>query len=109
MDWQLSHEAVHLLSPPFQPVATILEEGIASYNQHRIALERHGRYHVGFKIHQQAFDLVRPLCEAHPDGVRNLRAENGPQLSPVTGELICSISQSSLRRMLRSWQGHSTV
>jgi hypothetical protein len=90
MDWQLSHEVVHLLSPPIRPVATIFEEGVASYNQHRIAMEWHRRYHVGFKIHQQAFDLVMPLIKAHPDGVRNLRAESELRLSPVTSELICN-------------------
>lgn len=89
MDWQLSHEVVHLLSPPLINVATIFEEGVASYNQHRIASLWHGRYHVGFRIHQQAFDLVRPLIEAHPDGIRNLRAMNALRLSPVTSELIC--------------------
>lgn len=88
MDWQLSHEVIHLLSPPLIDVATIFEEGVASYNQHRIAWQWHGRHHVGFKRHQQAFDLVRPLIEAHPEGVRNLRAVNGLRLSPVTSGLI---------------------
>lgn len=88
MDWQLAHEVVHLLSPPLLPDATVFEEGVASYNQHRVAAQWHGRYHVGFRIHQQAFDLVRPLIESHPDGVRNLRAANGLRLSPVTPELI---------------------
>lgn len=88
MDWQLSHEIVHLLSPPSKEDATIFEEGVASYNQHRIAWQWHGRYHVGFKTHQQAFDLVRPLIEAHPEGVRDLRAANGRRLSPVTSGLI---------------------
>lgn len=88
MDWQVSHEVVHLLSPPLQQVATIFEEGVASYNQHRIARQWHGRYHVGFRIHQQAFDLVRPLVEAHPHGVRELRMANSLRLSPVTSELI---------------------
>lgn len=88
LDWQLSHEVVHLLGPTLQHFVTILEEGVASYNQHRIAWSWHGRHYVGFGIHQQAFDLVRPLVEAYPQGVRNLRAANGLALSPVTSELI---------------------
>lgn len=88
MDWQLSHEAVHLLSPPRIDVATIFEEGVASYNQHRIARDWHGRYHVGFKLHQKAFDLVKPLVEQNPNGVRNLRFANNLRLSPVTRDLL---------------------
>lgn len=89
--WQLAHEVVHLLCPPnVREEATVFEEGLASYNQF---IHSSGGY-TGQNLfprsphdYQTAFDLVRPLVELHPSGVRDMRAECN-SLSPLGPALI---------------------
>ena len=89
LDWQLSHEVVHLLGPRSKEEITVFEEGVASYNQHRIRLAVHGR-DASFNQPQyaDAFNLVRPWLDAYPDRVRQLRATTGGGLSPLTHEAL---------------------
>jgi len=89
--WQLAHEVVHLLSPSEREETTVFEEGLASYNQF---LHSSGGY-TGENLfsrapldYQYAFETVRPLIEAHPNGVLRMRAEC-IALSPLNPGLIC--------------------
>ncbi len=87
--WQLSHEIVHFLRPnvPFHDT-TIFEEGLASYNQFFTSSAGYsGENLFADPRYQSAFDLVRPLVERHPDGVKSLRA-NSLRLSPLEPDWI---------------------
>lgn len=84
--WQLAHEVVHLLSPSGPQTTSVLEEGLASYNQF---VHSSGGY-TGDNLfprspldYQRAFEATKPLVERHPSGIRNLRAEC-VQMSQVT-------------------------
>jgi hypothetical protein len=108
--WQLAHEVIHLLSPPVpMEDTTILEEGLASYNQlHTSQAGYTGEGLFGDQRYQEAFDLVRPLVEAHPNGVRELRAER-VKLSPLIPEWVVthfpSVSSAAAQRLCQRFYG----
>lgn len=108
--WQIAHEVVHLLSPPTpMEVTTIFEEGLASYNQFYTSQAGYtGEGLFGDQRYQEAFDLVRLLVEAHPNGVRSLRAET-VKLSPLMPEWLVahfpSVSPEAAARLCQRFYG----
>jgi hypothetical protein len=86
--WQISHEIIHFLRPtvPFHDT-TIFEEGLASYNQFFTSSAGYTGENLFRDLYQSAFDLVRPLVERHPDGVKSLRAKSS-SLSPLEPALV---------------------
>lgn len=89
LDWQLSHEVVHLLGPRPPAETTVFEEGVASYNQHRTRSAILG-INAAFPDprYQNAFDLVRPWLNASPPGVSRLRAATGGYLSSFSPDIL---------------------
>ncbi|MEA3053726.1 MAG: hypothetical protein QOG72_2629 [Sphingomonadales bacterium] len=85
--WQLAHEIIHLLGPGLPEITTVFEEGLASYEQYRTSVRGYTGVGLFSANYQGAFDLVRPLVEAHANGVRALRAEFS-QLSPLQPDWI---------------------
>lgn len=72
---QLSHEALHLLSPIEH--STIFEEGLAGVLQHNVICNENLVNWVGDHRYVIARELVRPWLKKHPDGAATLRLDQG--------------------------------
>lgn len=84
LDYQLAHEAVHLLRPPFELRASVLEEGVATWFAAQVVREDHGcTPRPDTPEYVRALNLVAPLLDGDPSRVARLRARH-PSLSNVT-------------------------
>lgn len=77
--YQLSHEAVHLLSPVSKNDVTVLEEGVATYFSHKFMTE-----HTevvwdtsGDEKYDEAWHLVEQLINIEPQAIKSIMSHFG--------------------------------
>ncbi|PYE49955.1 hypothetical protein [Deinococcus yavapaiensis] len=91
LDYQLAHEAVHLLRPPFELRASVLEEGVATWFATQVVREDHACAPQPDTLeYARALELVAPLLDRDAAGIARLRARNA-SLSAVTAEDILAV------------------
>lgn len=73
---ELSHEAIHLLSPTGYPDVTYLEEGLVNHFSLEHTTQEHPDYVIGFppERHKEALELVSHVLKTDTDAIKKLRA-----------------------------------
>lgn len=106
--YQLSHEAVHLLSPRFEANSNYLEEGLATYFsiQYMKLYFPQSYWQVRSKKYQRAEFLVARLLAVNPNLVKELRRIQ-PELHKVTladfDQLVFNVDRNLIIQLLKKF------
>lgn len=90
--YQLGHEAVHLLSPVYFGVATVLEEGVAVWFSHDFMSRHSGNIwdSSGDDKYDRAWNLVEQLLAESKGALKDIRDKFGC-FSPLTADNILEV------------------
>ena len=121
--YELSHEAVHVLSPlPYDEAPTILEEGLATYFSFRCVKKIYGVQFetTGYRHYDAAFRAVSSLLAKNEFVIKELRVHQ-PVISRIDEKLlveVAGIDRDLARFLCRdfisfsrpsiSWSAHAT-